>query len=238
MKRYILLAACLIAINAHGQDTSDDPAHRYYAPTQKKYTFAVQPLQLFNGGWRFDAEMRLGNGPGWLHLSPTVYYRKHDDKEDEPRYAYFENDYNYYNSYYHIDIFVPFSKLLGGGLDAYYKHFLNASRTFYHAAGVSYARFNIDYWGMEWDEYTEDGLPYLAYALDYRSQQINRWGVNILFGCQIPNRSAFLADFFWGLAYRHSFSDKDKPSFNRTMLSYGHTGFVLLTGVRLGIGVK
>jgi predicted membrane-bound dolichyl-phosphate-mannose-protein mannosyltransferase len=91
---------------------------------------------------------------------------------------------------------------------------------------------------MAWENYIEDGLQYHAYVPGNHTQHINRLGVNFYLGHQIPSRSAFLCDIFWGLAYRHSFSDKDKPSFNRTMLSYGHTGFVFLTGVRLGFGIK
>lgn len=238
MKRNLLLVTLLVSVVVSGQDTSDDPFYRYYALTQKKYTFAFQPMQLFNLGWRFDFEMRHGDGPGWLQFGPAVYYKKNDDKKDEPHYFYDGNDYRYMDRYSHFDLRVPFSKIAGGGLDVNYKYFVNAPRSFYHAAGISYTRFKIDYWGMAWENYTEDGLQYHAYVLDYRTQHINRLGINAFFGCQVPARNAFLFDIFWGFAYRHSFSNKDKPSFNRTMLSYGHTGFVFLTGVRIGFGIR
>jgi len=237
-RRLLLLAVLPVTIFVYGQNTSDDPLYKHYASTQKKYTFAMQPLQLLNWCWRSDFEMRLGNGPGWLQFGPAVYYKKNDDKKDEPRYYYEGDGYRYYDWGHNFDLRVPFSKLLGGGLDVNFKYFVNASRSFYHAAGLSYTHFKIDYWGLAWDNYIEDGLQYHAYALDYRTQHINRMGFNYFFGHQIPTRSAFLCDMFWGFAYRHSFSEKDKPSFNRTSLSYGHTGFVFLTGVRFGFGIK
>ena len=243
MKRYFLLLTTFsFVLNVYGQDTSDDPLHQYYASTQKKFTFAFQPLQLFNWGLRADFEMRLGNGPGWLQFGPAVYYKKYDNKNDDPHYIYEGNGYRYYynhfDDYHNFDLRVPFSKIMGGGLDVNYKYFLDVRRSFYNAAGLSFTRFNIDYWGMGWDNYVEDGLQYHAYALDYRTQHINRLGFNFFFGYQPPVSNAFLFDIFWGLAYRHSFSDKDKPSFNRNMFSYGHTGIVFLTGMRLGFGLK
>jgi len=239
MKKYLfLLIAFSFVMHIYGQDTSDDPQYRYYASTQKKYTFAFQPLQLFNWGWRSDFEIRLGNGPGWLQFGPAVYYMKNDDKKDDPRYYYEGNGYRYIDWRDDFYLRAPFSKMIGGGLDVNYKYFLDARRSFYQAAGLSYTHFNIDYWGMGWDNYVEDGLQYHAYALDYRTQHINRLGANIIFGYQPPVRKAFLFDIFWGIAYRHSFSDKDKPSFNRYMFSYGHTGFVFLSGVRIGFGLK
>ena len=239
MKRYLfLLAVLFFGILVYGQNKSEDLLYEYYGSTQKKYTFAFQPLPLLNWCLRSDFEMRLGNGPGWLQFGPAVYYRKNDDKKDDPRYFYEGNGYRYYDHYYNFDLRAPFSEMMGGGLDVNYKYFINVRRSFYHAVGLSYTHFKIDYWGMAWENYIEDGLQYHAYALDYRTQHINRLGGNFFFGYQIPTRGAFLCDLFWGFAYRHSFSDEDKPSFNRTFLSYGHTGFVFLTGIRFGLGIK
>ena len=238
MKKYLLLAAVTVTMQAHGQEKSADPLYEHYASTQKKFTFAFQPLQIFNWCWRSDFEIRHGDGPGWLQFGPAIYYKKNDDKKDDPRYFYEGNGYRYTSWDYNFELRVPFSELAGFGLDVNYKYFINISRSFYHAAGVSYAHLKIDYWGMAWDNYIEDGLQYHAYALDYRTQHINRLGVNAYFGYQVPTRNAFLFDLFWGFAYRHSFSDKNKPSFNRFMSSYGYTGFVFLTGVRIGFGLK
>jgi len=235
---FIWVAVCFFTSKLYAQDTSTDPFYDRYASTQKKYTFAIQPMQWFNWSLRFDFEMRLGDGPGWLQFGPAAYFLKNGDRNDSPHYIYDENDY-FFNYWYHdISLREPFSKMGGGGLDVNYKHFINVSRSFYCAAGLSYTHFKIDYWGRAWNHYIEDGLQYHAYMLDYRTQHINRLGVNTYFGYQIPTRKAFLFDMFWGLAYRHSFSDKNKPSFNETMISYGYTGIVFLTGVRIGFGIK
>jgi hypothetical protein len=73
---------------------------------------------------------------------------------------------------------------------------------------------------------------------DLQTQHINRVGFNYFFGHQIPTRGAFVYDMFWGLSYRHSFSDKNKEAFNEHMFSPGFTGIVFIAGVRLGFGLK
>jgi hypothetical protein len=230
----LLLAACSAGLRLHAQDASDDPYYQRYASSQKKYTFAIQPLQFFNSTLRFDYEMRLGDGPGWLQFGPAVYCSFKEDA-DRPNYYY---DYYYYDDDYIDFLHEPYSKMRGGGLDVNYKRFINPARSFYLAAGLSYAYFNIRYWDRVWRDYTEDGLEYHEYGLDNRTQHINRLGINTYFGYQIPTRRAFLFDMFVGLAYRHSFADSGKQPFNKYMFSYGYTGAVFLTGARIGFGLK
>ena len=232
-KTYLLLPVVwFTAFHTFAQDTSGDSP---YSLTQKKYTFATQPMQLFNWGLRFDFEKRLGDGPGWLQFGPAVYYSLEED---------YNSPYGYYdaNRYYYDEEFgffrEPYSKMRGGGLDVNYKRFINPARSFYLAAGLSYTYFNIKYWGMAWTDYTEDGLEYHEYKPDYLTQHINRLGVNTYFGYQIPTRKAFLFDMFVGMAYRHSISNKNKQSFDNYMISYGYTGFVFLTGIRIGFGIR
>ena len=234
MKKYLLLTvAWFFASQAFAQDTSGEP----YSLSQNRYTFAIQPLQWFNYGLRFDFEMRLGDGPGWLQFGPAVYFNSDEDKDD-PSYYYEGNDYHYFSRWYYGGMREPYSKMRGSGLDVNYKWFINSDRSFYLASGLSYAHFNIEYWGRGWESYFEDGLQYHAYVLDYRTQNINRLGINMFFGYQAPAQDSFLFDVFWGLAYRHSFSDKNKPSFSESMLSYGYAGTVFLVGVRIGFGIK
>ncbi|MDR1172631.1 MAG: hypothetical protein LBL24_09275 [Bacteroidales bacterium] len=231
----LLLAACSAGL--HAQDASDDPYCQRYASSQKKYTFAIQPMQFFNSALRFDYEMRLGDGPGWLQFGPAVYC-SFKGNANHPDYYYDGDDY-YHTGFLEGDIIrEPCSKIRGGGLDVNYKRFINPARSFYLAAGLSYACFGIRYWGRVWTDYTEDGLEYHEYGLDYRTQHINRLGINTYFGYQIPTRRAFLFDMFAGLAYRHSFAESGKQPFNKYMLSYGYTGAVFLTGVRIGFGLK
>ena len=224
-----LLAMCFVVINANAQDTSDDSFNKSpYLLKQKKFTVAVQPLQLFNWGLRNDFEIRLGRGPGLLQFGTTVYYAPAGKGK--------ENSY-YYDEYEGI-FRESFSGLKGGGLDINYKIFVNHKRTVYFATGVAYARFNIKYLGWTWDHYIEDGLQYHAYVMDYTTQDINRWGVNAYFGHQPSFYKPFLFDIFWGLGWRRSFSDSAKPSFDNYILSYGYNGIVFLTGVRIGFGFR
>ena len=229
----LLLGTWFFVSHTYAQDVGD-PLYKRYARTQKKYTITQQPLQLlFNWAWRFDFEMRLGNGPGWLQLGPALYLCTKDRDNPDYYYYYDRNDY-------HGDFFVrePFSKLRGYGLDVNYKRYVNPKRSLYLAGGLSYTRFNVGYWGQAWKEYIEDGLQYHEYGIGYHTQHINRMGINTYFGHQIASRHAFLADIFVGLAYRHSFSEKEKPPFNDNAFSYGYSGVVFMTGVKLGIGIR
>jgi len=237
----LFLAVCFTTSRIHAQDTSDETLSPPYLLTQKKYTFTGQPLQWFNCGWRFDFEMRLGDGPGWLQFGPTVYFYKeiYENEYYSPNYYYDGNVlYHRYYDEYNTLFQDPFSKMRGYGLDVNYKRFINSQRSFYLAGGLSFSHFNMEYWGRKWENYIEDGLQYHIYRLDYLTQYINRLGVNAFWGYQVPYRKAFVLDMFWGLAYRHSFSDKNKPSFNGSMISYGYSGIVFLTGVRWGFGIK
>jgi len=231
-----MMAACFFASFAQAQDKGFDSTPRYLS-TQKKYTFAFQPMQWFNWGWRFDFETRLGDGPGWLQFGPTVYMVTKSKKH------YYYEDHYWHKSF--SDLFYirePFYKLNGGGLDVNYKRFIDPYRSLYFASGVSYTRFNIDFNGRlgKWNDYTEDGLLYhtYSYSENIHTQHINRMSVNQYFGYQIPSRHAFLFDVFVGISYRHAISDKDKPQFNTYSFSYGHTGFTFMTGVRFGVGIK
>jgi len=243
----LLLSA---TINLYAQKISGDSLQPPYSSAQKKYTFAIQPMQWFNWAWRFDFGMSLGDGSGWLQFGPAVYSFK--ENIDNPHYYYDGTEYRYssgrfgteyrYSSgrFWNTNIIFrdPFSKLRGGGLDINYKRFIDTEQSCYFAAGLSYTHFKIDYWGYGWKDYTEDGLLYHAYVLDYRTQHINRLGINTYLGYQIPTYNAFLFDIFGGLAYRHSFLDKDKPAFNRNRISYGYTGFVYLVGMRIGFKLR
>ena len=233
-----LMAVCFVGISANAQDTLGESIKPPpYFLKQKKITVAVQPLQLFNWGLRHDFEIRLGNGPGWLQFGLTGYFNNFEDDIDNPRYHYDGRNFVDRN-WFEFRLREPISKLTGYGLDVNYKRFVNPSRTVYIATGLAYARFNIKYLGLTWKDYIEDELLYHAYVLDFRTQEINRWGVNTYFGYQPAFRRLFLFDLFWGLGWRSSFSDSNKPSFDRHMLSYGYTGIVFLTGVRIGFGLR
>ena len=231
-KAFFLIALCVVSFQVYAQDESGVTENKRYAQTQKKFTFAMQPMQLFNSSLRYDFEFRLGKGPGWLQLGPAFYYVPDNNA-----------NYHYDRPYYYSNTFglqrdEPYSEAKGMGIDLNYKHFLDVRRSFYMAVGLSYARFDIQYWGQVWEDYIEDGLKYHTFVDGRHTQQIDRFGVNHFVGYQIPARSAFLFDVFGGYAVRFSSSDENKPAFDSYMFSYGYTGFLLTMGIRIGFGVR
>ena len=223
----LLTAWCFVAF---AQEQEKAPR---YLSTQKKFTFAVQPFQLFNWGFRFDFETRLGNGPGWLQFGPTIYSATRDND------YYFIDNHRWHNGVFYLR--EPFTQLNGAGLDINYKRFIDPYRSLYFASGLSYTRFNLDYKRMgDWRDYTEDGLLYHAYIYErnMQTQHIDRMAINGYFGFQPAARHGFLFDMFIGFSYRHAEADKGKPQFNDYSYSYGFTGFVFMAGIRFGVGIK
>ena len=110
----------------------EQPRVPRYLLSQKKYTFTVQPLQLFNYSFRNDIEMRLKRGPGWLQFFPAFYY---SSQEGVPVYYYIGNEYH--KRWYGLRLHQPFTELKGAGLDINYKRYLDPLRSFYTSIGVS-----------------------------------------------------------------------------------------------------
>jgi len=233
-----VLFLCLSMTHLLAQSASENTEIKRYARTQKRFTFAIQPLQAFNNALRYDFEFRLGDGPGWLQLGPAFYFNSRDKNSGNADHYYEGNNYYYSGYFENWQWREPYSKLQGIGVDINYKHFLDARRSFYFAVGFAYARFNIKYWSREWQDFTEDGLMYTQYGERYNTQNINRYGINNFIGYQIPARHAFLFDVFGGYAIRFAFADDDKPSFNRDMFSYGYSGIVAMLGFRIGFGIR
>jgi len=211
-----------------------------YLRTQKRFTAAIRPFELYNYGLGLDFEMRLKGGPGWLQFSNTFYYVSLEG--DNPGYFYDGNRYYDYHLLFSNRIREPFSKLKGVGLNVNYKRFLDPKRGFYAAAGLAYHYFDIKYYGGRgvWNDYMEDGLQFheYTYTLGFNNQYIHRGSINHYIGYQIPSRFMFLFDSYIGVSYRYAISDETKVPFNETSLSYGFSGFVFMTGIRIGIGIK
>jgi len=232
---YSLLFFCVFVLKTHAQQASVSTENTRYAHTQKKMTFAIQPFQFVNNSIRYDVEIRLGKGPGWLQFGPAFYYRSFN-KMEKPDY-YYHGDICY-NSGYYWGLRESYSGLKGVGLDLNYKHFLDARRSFYIGVGLSYTRLNIKYWSQGLDDYIEDGLQYFEYRQRYQIQHIERFGFNNFIGYQIPSRHAFLFDVFGGYALRLTNCDENKPAFDSYMYSYGYNGIVLQVGIRIGFGIR
>jgi len=209
-----------------------------YSPSLK-YTISFQPLQLFNNGARFDFEIRLKDGPGWLQFGPTIYQIKYIDNLEDPRYYYYRDGdiFEYYRLQWdQMNLREPHTKMIGGGINVNYKKFFEPERMFYYAAGLSYSHLNVEYIERVWKTFIEDGLEFHKEALEFRNQPINRIGANIFFGFQPPFTSPFVVDIYCGIALRLSLLDNDKPAFDKYKYSYGYTGSMLLLGIRFGFG--
>jgi opacity protein-like surface antigen len=189
---------------------------------EKKYSIAAQPLYNFNGGIRFDFEMRIKNSPAWIQISPSGYWMSRAHR-----------DYNYW--------MLPSGELnylLGGGLELNYKYFVNKKESIYFAGGCSYTNYNIEYADEYWRSYSEDNLVYYTKEHGAMKQGINKLGLNTYFGYQLPTPT-FLFDMFVGLGYRYSFyTNNIASSFDDGMLSFGYRGIVFITGVRFGVKFK
>ena len=234
----LFLVMWMVTPHLYAQNESVDRYARFKL-LQKRYTITIQPMQLLlNNGLRLDFETRIGEGPNWLQFGPTLYMAKKNNVN--PDYYYYDNDYH--SGFGFTGFREPFFKLKGGGLDINYKRFIDPRLSAYLAAGLSYTHFNLNYYGVRssWKEYTQDGLLYheYNYMFGWQNQHINRMSINCYFGHQVPSSFKFLFDMFVGISYRHSFSDKEKYPFNKYKFSYGYTGFVWMTGIRLGIGIK
>jgi len=234
-KAFFFVLVWVASMHVYAQEPASVTDDKPYMQTQKKFTFAVQPFQLIHNSLRYDFEIRLGNGPGWLQFGPAFYYSENNNQNWPTHYYEWKDNY-YTEENFHLH--EPYVELKGVGLDINYKHFLNARRSTYMAAGLSYTRFDIKYNGKLWEDYIEDGLMYHTFVEGFHTQRIDRFGFNHFIGYQIPTRSAFLFDMFGGYAIRFSSSDKNKPAFDATMFSYGYTGFALTIGIRIGFGVR
>jgi len=231
---FMILILCYLTITVQAQENKENDF-----PKQKKYTFTFQPLHVFNNSFRVDFEMRLKNGPGWLQFGANYYRRNIDENIDYPsHYYYLENDD--YLFYYYRFTFIrePYSNLIGGGLDINYKRYFEPKRTLYIATGLSYNYFNFKYIERNWIVFKEEDLQFEKMDYCFDNQQINRLGINCLIGFQPQVYKPFVIDFFWGFSLRYSISDENKPLFDQTMFSYGYSGLALLTGFKIGFGIR
>jgi hypothetical protein len=237
-KRLYLLMIALLCCTSYLFAQSETPPR--YAATQKKFTIATHPLQLLlNNCLRLDFEMRIEDGPGWMRFSQTLYWME----KDLERQSYHYDGKRYYLGSYDFSFREPFSRLRGSGIEVNYKRFLDPRRGLYVAAGLDYTYFDLLYYGGvgEWKSFTQDGLQYheYSYSMGNHTQNIHRISANHYVGWQIPARHAFLFDAFGGLSYRYSIpTDKNKPSFGNDIFSYGYTGWVVMIGIRLGVGIR
>ena len=209
--------------------TADNKNSDMKLPHQtKRYTVAWQPLFIFNNAVRLDFETRIKDKPAWLQVSPAIYLVRQKERH--------RDFFGYTNDYYYLTISGDeLNRMFGASLELNYKYFFTRKESFYLSGGCSYAHHNIHYEGSFWTSYTEDGLQY--HRIDYGdvNQKINKLGLNALIGYQVPNSGYFLFDMFIGAGYRKSFrSNPGARAYDSDILAFGYSGFLFITGVRLG----
>lgn len=186
-----------------------------------RYTIAVQPLILSNGGLKIDFEKRLKQSKNWLQLGLTGFYR--------PRYKGDHDGWENFNS-----DFDPLNKYNGFGVDVNFKHFFG-SNFFWWSAGLGYTYHEVYYNTWGYDSYKEEGLTFYEYVEKEQRQVFNKVYPNISIGIQSSLRRLFFIDAFLGLGYAHSFYDKGKRAFDDNMFGYGFRGMRCHGGVRIGM---
>jgi len=222
-KILILLSVLLFMTSVSAQILIPENVPEKLPHQEKRFTIAAQPLYIFNNAVRLDFEMRIKNTPSWIQISPVGYLMPNIN-DDNTEYWTFSGD--------------GLSSLRGGGLELNYKYFFNRIESLYVAAGGSYTHYNIGYSDYFMDKYTEDGLVYYIYKYGDIKQRINKWGLNTYFGYQIP-KPGFLFDMFVGLGYRYSHKNNAVGrQFDDSMLSFGYSGPIFMTGVRIGVKFK
>jgi hypothetical protein len=206
------LAACLTAFpSARAQDN---------APESFANTLAVQPFYWLNNGVRIDYERRLKTPDHWLQLSAIGYY--------------VEDNNNFWTLW---DMNRNFNSAWGAGLETNYKYF-PFGKIFYISAGLSAARFSVQYDSRKhtYITYEEEGLTYYESHWDEveETQHFNRFGTNFFAGFQNRHNRRFLVDGYVGFGRVYSFYDKDKYYPDSYLNSLSYRGISLTIGFRVG----
>jgi hypothetical protein len=229
MKNFLsILCAAIMAVTSISAQVPDSNLINRFPHMRKQYTIAIQPLYLYNLGWRLDFEQRIPDSPAWIQIGAAVNSMPRTTLNGVPRN---DNEWVLING-------DELSRLIGGGLYLNYKYFFDRKETWYWSGGCSYSHYNIEYFDKYMRSYTEDDLVYYTYDDKKFKQNINKIGLSTYIGYQSP-RPTFLFDIYMGAGYKHSFySDPDGRRFNQGMIGLGYRGFVFITGVRFGVKFK
>ncbi|MDR3219872.1 MAG: hypothetical protein LBU22_13025 [Dysgonamonadaceae bacterium] len=189
-----------------------------------RYGFSIEPLYLYNGGLRINAEKRLTEKE-WFELNITPYYL-----------PLAEYDYDY-GAWYTINSgFEYFSKLQGIGVGGSYKYYF--SPLFFINPGVSYTFYKVKYSDTDFYPYQEDGLTYYSFERRQLSQIFNKFNLSFYIGGRTPFKRSFFVEYFVGAGQSFSSYKSGKKTFDDTMFGFGYTGLYLTTGVKLGFNIR
>lgn len=220
MKTYIKLFLLLFSIGFTTNSIAQEKTQSDYP----RYTIAVQPFYLLNGGLRVDFEKQLGNSKRWLQANISGFYLPHKD-ESSSTWETMNSDYD------------PFCKLNGLGIGFAYKSFFYRP-SLYYSAGVSYTHYRVTYSDFDYFEFEEDGLKYYEYFQADHRQIFNKLTASLCLGIQSDVRKKMFFDTYLGIGFSHSFYDDRKRNYNDNVLGYGYRGFHVTGGVRIGFGIK
>ena len=202
-----------------------------------KYTLAVQPLFLSNGGLKIDVERRLNSPDDWLYFSVSSYYRGKYDGRYDGRYDRKydgEHDGRYYGWENFNTNFTPVNRFHGYGLEMAYKRYFPRTKA-YWSAGLSYTYHNVYYADWVYALFEKDGLIFCEYMETEVKQTFNKLLPNVCVGAMTSLHSRVFLDVYAGIGYSYSFYDKDKKPFNKSVFEYGYRGIRPLGGIRVGV---
>lgn len=220
----------------------------------KRYTVAVDALQLVHHGIKFDFEGELRRRPGeWLQTSLTVYTAPPRKTVGSGRY-----DYDYYPGYDSEESLENYRDGLNSGYDSYmsmwgvgtsllFKKMLHP-RGWYFSTGLKFDYYNVKVKTREYIPFTEDGLTFYEQGTKLHQQSFYKPTLQFNFGKHITVSKTCFFDIYVGVNYSYSFHNREKlvqgesrGYYSRpyklftTMDGFAYRGFSPNFGARFGI---
>lgn len=178
-----------------------------------------EPFYLIKYGLCVNFEKRI-SPTRWLMVTPQFYANYNNKNGDGDSWGH--------NNY---------SKFTGEGLDLAIKSFV--SRKFYFGYGTTWQHYNFSIPQLVWPASQEGDLNVFLPEYQYYNEQINKFGVNGIFGFQNRMLKGMFLDIYsgWGIRYS-AYHSKSGPvvKYNSDMGDFGYTGITFLIGVRVGVG--
>jgi len=215
IKKYILILLPVFwSLMSMGQGSVEKYQHQTWV--------MAMPQHLFQNAIRVEIDKKLTREGAWIIFAPTVYYRGQQG-------TWISGNRHMYG-------------IKGGGLDVLYRYYPNGLGRrggIYVSAGGGYRFTDREYQGGRWDDYEENGLGYYRYDTSTWHKQTQTVILKGITGYQrIPNKH-FVWDIFLGIGVKLS-SDKVPDGltshYTDDVYSLGGTGFLMVGGLRMGIG--
>ncbi|MFC6998550.1 hypothetical protein [Rufibacter roseus] len=194
-----------------------------------KYLFRISPQHLLLQGYHLDIEKQLkAGGTQSILFSPRVYTGN----------THFADEFTV-RSYRK----EASGRVTGFGAEVQHRFYQSNladlyDHNFYMAYGFNLHRFDIVFQNYGWaEELADDGLYYYRFKYADFQETIYRMGAMAYLGYQggfITDRT--LVDLYVCFGYNHSFSSTSYHMirYNRNIMDYGHTGFIVYPGIKFG----